>query len=134
LKFGIIFPTHASSNTTLIPIALHPKSDGYFSFFLKDYEPDQDLEFSFYSFKLTFQGMPHLLTNGISGMVFEHLRNYYHPEDSTSGFPQLFQLCFHIAYNHIPPQIAHVLGLVRLLAMTNPLNGVHPIVVGETLY
>jgi hypothetical protein len=49
----------------------------------------------------------------------------------TSGFPQLFQLCFHIAQGHIPFQIAHVIGIAHLLAMTKPLGGVHPIVVGE---
>jgi hypothetical protein len=51
-----------------------------------------------------------------------------------SGFLQLFQLCFHIAQGHIPPQIAHVFGVVRLLVRTKPSGGVHPIAMGETLY
>jgi hypothetical protein len=75
--------------------------------------------------------MPHLLTSGLYGMVLEHLQDYFHPEDSTNGFFQLFQLCFHITHGHIPPQIAHVLGACSFLAMTKPSNGVHPIVVGE---
>jgi hypothetical protein len=78
--------------------------------------------------------MLHLLTNGPFGMVFEHLRDCFHLEDSTSEFPQLFQLCFHIAQGHIPPQIAWVLGLARLLAMTKPLGGINLIAMGETLY
>ncbi len=53
--------THTSSNTTLAFIALHLKSNGYIPLFLEDY----DLECSFDSFKLTFQCMPHLLTNGL---------------------------------------------------------------------
>jgi hypothetical protein len=78
--------------------------------------------------------MLHLLTNGPFGMVFEHLRDYFHLEDLASEFPQLFQICFHIARGHIPPQIARIFGVVCLLTMTKPLGGVCPIVVGETLY
>jgi hypothetical protein len=66
-------------------------------------------------------------------MVFEHLWNYFHPEDSTNGFPQLFQLCCHLAQGHIPPQIACVLGMAYLLAMTKLLGGIHPITMGKTL-
>jgi hypothetical protein len=67
-------------------------------------------------------------------MVFEHLQDYVHFEDSTSGFLQSFQLCFHIAQGHIPTQIAHVLGMTCLLTMTKLSNGVRPIAVKETLY
>jgi hypothetical protein len=79
-----------SVNTTLALTTLHPELDGYFSFFFKGYEPNQDLELSSNSLKLAFQCMLHLSTNGPSGMVFEHFRNCFHLEDSVSGFPQLF--------------------------------------------
>jgi hypothetical protein len=46
--------------------------------------------------------MPHLLTNGPFGMVLEHFQDFFHLEDSTSGFPQLFQLFSHIVKGHIP--------------------------------
>jgi hypothetical protein len=62
-----------SFNTTLTLTTLHCKSNGYFFLFLKDYKLDQDLELSFNSFKLMFQHMSHLLTNGPFGMVFEQL-------------------------------------------------------------
>jgi hypothetical protein len=78
--------------------------------------------------------MPHLSINGPSRIVFEHFRDCFHPKDLTSGFPQLFQLCFHIVKGHIPLQIAHVLGAIHLLSMTEPSNGVHPIIMGKTLY
>jgi hypothetical protein len=51
-----------------------------------------------------------------------------------NAFPQLFQLCFHIAQGHIPCRIAHILGVVYLFAMTKPLSEVRPITVEETLY
>jgi hypothetical protein len=50
------------------------------------------------------------------------------------NFFQLFQFCSHITHDHIPSQIAHVLGVARFLAMTKPSNGIHPITVGEALY
>jgi hypothetical protein len=73
--------------------------------------------------------MPHLLTSNPSRMVFECLRDCFQLEDSISGFPQLFQLCFHITQGHIPPQIAHVLKATRLLTMTKPSSEVCPIAV-----
>jgi len=76
----------------------------------------------------------HLSASGPFGMVFEYLWDYFHPKDSTSGLFQLFQLCFHIAQGHIPPQNAHVFRAACLLAMTKPSSGVHPIAVEETLY
>jgi hypothetical protein len=85
-------PAPISSNTTSALTALHLDSDGYFLFFLKDYELNQYLEFSFDSFKLAFQHMSHLLASGFSRMVFEYLCDCFHPKDSTNGFPQLFQL------------------------------------------
>jgi hypothetical protein len=103
-------------------------------FFLENYELDQDFELFFDFLKLTFQSMPHLSVIGLFRMVFEHLQRCFHPEDSMSEFPQLFQLCFHIAKGHIAPQIAHVLSTVCLLTMNKPLGGICPIIVGETLY
>jgi hypothetical protein len=77
-------PTSFDNTSTFI--TLHLESNGYFSLFLKDYEPDQDLEFSHDSFKLAFQCMPHLLASGLFGMVFEHLQDCFHPKKSMIGF------------------------------------------------
>jgi hypothetical protein len=74
--------------------------------------------------------MPHLLANGPSTRVFEHLWDCFHPKDSVNVFPQLFQLCFHITHGHTPPQIAHVLEVARFLAMTKFSSGVRPIAIG----
>jgi hypothetical protein len=75
-----------------------------------------------------------MFTSGFYGMVFEHLQNCFHPKDSTNGFPQFFQLCYHIVKGHNPPRIAHVLGATYFLTMTKPSRGVCPIAMGETLY
>ncbi len=85
-------------------------------------------------FPLLYQRMPHLSTNAPSRMVFEHLQDCFHPQNSTSGFLQLFQICFHIFKGLIPLQIARVLGTAHLLAITKLSSKVHPIVVGEVMY
>jgi hypothetical protein len=91
-----------SFDATLAFIILHLKSNIFFLFILEDYEPNQDIELSSYYFKLTFQHMPNLFASGPFGMVIKHLENYFHLENSISGFPQFFQLCFHIGQSHIP--------------------------------
>jgi len=63
-----------SFDTTSTFTTLHLNLDNYFPFFLKDLESNQDLEIFSNSFKLAFQHMLHLSTNGLFGMVFEHLR------------------------------------------------------------
>jgi hypothetical protein len=78
--------------------------------------------------------MSHLSASGIFGMVFEHLRDCFHPEDSTSGFLQLFKLCSHIVKSQIPLQIASVLCTAHLLTMTKPSGKVCPIIVGQAMY
>jgi hypothetical protein len=75
-----------SSNTTPTFIALHPKLDGYFPFFLEDYKLDQDLKFLLNLFKLVFQCMLHLLASSHFGMVFEHFQDCFHPKNLMSGF------------------------------------------------
>jgi hypothetical protein len=64
------------------------------------------------------------MASGPSRMVFEYLQIYFHLEDSTNGFPQLFKLCSHITQGHIPLQITFVLGITCLLIMTKHVGGV----------
>jgi hypothetical protein len=78
--------------------------------------------------------MPHLFISSRFGMVFEHFLDCFRPKEFVSGFSQLFQLYSHITQGHIPCRIAHILGVVHIFTMTKPLGGVHPIIVGETLY
>jgi hypothetical protein len=78
--------------------------------------------------------MPIVFVNGLSGMVFEHLQDCFHPKDSVISFSQLFQFCSHITQGHIPYRIAHILGAPHLLAMTKFLGGVRLLIVRETLY
>jgi len=77
-------PTSFDTTSTLI--TLHLESNGYFPLFLKNYELNQDLEFSFDYFKLVFQCMPHLSPSGPSRVVFEHLRDCFHLKNSMIGF------------------------------------------------
>ncbi len=125
-------PTSFDTTSTLT--ILHFELHCHFSLFLEDYELDQDLELFSDSFKLTFQPMSHLSTSGPFGMIFEHLRDCFHPKNSVVGFFQWFHFYFHIAHDHISLRITHVFGVACLLAMTKLSGGVCPIVVGKTLY
>jgi hypothetical protein len=78
--------------------------------------------------------MLQLFVNGLFGMVFGHLWDFFHPKDFANGFSQLFQLYFHITQGHISCWITHVFGVARIIAMTKLVNGVCPIVLGETLH
>jgi hypothetical protein len=65
-----------------------------FSYFLKDYEPNQDFKVSSDYFKLAFKCMLHLFANGIFGMVFEFFQDYFLPKDFASGFHNFFNFLF----------------------------------------
>jgi len=64
------------------------------------------------------------ITNGPSGMVFEHLQDYFDPKDSTNGFIQLHQLCSHVAINCIPGFVVQILGVNKLLVLTKSFGGI----------
>ncbi|KAL2644378.1 hypothetical protein R1flu_011965 [Riccia fluitans] len=77
---------------------------------------------------------PRLSSGGPLGMVFELFRDCFTPEDPTSGFNLLFELCTHIAQGRVSSSMAYLLGASCLLALEKPSSGVRPIVVGEVLY
>ncbi len=97
-------------------------------------QPNSDLEFSLDSFRSIFIRSLHLLACDFLSMLFEHLKNLFDLEDSTSGFPQLFQVCSHVVIGHILRPIAQVFGVARLLALAKPFGSIQLIIVGEILY
>jgi len=55
-------------------LALHSlNTNSFYLDSLLNFQPNLDLEFSMDSFRSTFLGMSHLLVDGPSNMVFEHL-------------------------------------------------------------
>jgi hypothetical protein len=69
-----------SFDTTLIIFALHHESNGFFPFFLKDYELYQDLSFHLIFSSYHSNTCRIYLQMALYGMVFEHLRNCFHLE------------------------------------------------------
>ncbi len=57
---------------------------------------------------------PRLSFDGLLGMEYERLRNYFVPYDSKSGFDLYFKVHGHIAQDHIPPLISHFLFALDL--------------------
>jgi len=120
---------------TLAPFSHTPMSSNttYFSFFLEDYELDQNFELSFDSFKWTFQCMPHLSTSGPFGWFLNVFRIIF-IKRFNEWILLIISSLSHIAQGHIPAQIACDFKVVCLLNMTKPSSGICPIVMGETLY
>ncbi|KAL2634304.1 hypothetical protein R1flu_005783 [Riccia fluitans] len=85
-------------------------------------------------FSMALARSPHLSSGGPLGMVFELLRDCFTPQDPTSGFDLLFDLCTHIAQGRVFPSTAYLLGASRLLALEKPSGSVRPIVMEEVLH
>jgi hypothetical protein len=58
-------------------------------------------------------------------MVFEHLRDLFYLDDSTSDFPQVRS---HVVIGHILGPIAQVFGVAKLLALTKPSRSIQLII------
>jgi len=121
-------------DTTLIFTILHLESNGFFHFFYKTMNQTRTLNFHLIISTMHSNTCCIYLQAIFLGRFFKYLQNYFHLKDLMSGFPLLFQLCFHIAQGHIPCQITHVFGVVHFLAMTKPLGAICSIAMGEMLY
>jgi len=72
--------------------------------------------------------MSHLFARRPSGVVFEHLQDAF---DLKRFFQQLN---FYVAMGRFPRPIAHILGVVRFLALGKPSSSIRLIVVGKVFY
>ncbi|KAL2635507.1 hypothetical protein R1flu_006986 [Riccia fluitans] len=102
---------------------LHPSALQDLPPFVDDYHPDSDLLLDWDIFITALAKSPRLSSGGPSAMVFELLQDCFTPEDLTSGFDLLFQLCSHIACGHLSSPVARILGVSRLLALEKDSGG-----------
>jgi hypothetical protein len=77
---------------------------------------------------------PHLFSNGLFGMVYEHMSKCFIPEDSSSRFLELSKVAIAIAHGDISRLVALVLRASRLLAITKKLKSLCPTVVGKMFF
>jgi hypothetical protein len=82
-------------------------------------------------FAQTLTITPHLFSNGLFGMVYEHLLKCFIPEDPSSQFSEFFQATTTVARGDILRSMALMLKVNRLLAMAKDINGLLFIIVGE---
>jgi hypothetical protein len=52
---------------------------------------------------------PHFSFDGPLGMVYEFLQDCFVLNDYANGFDIFFEICGHIAHNHVPQSISHLL-------------------------
>jgi hypothetical protein len=74
---------------------------------------------------------PHLSSNGLSGMVYEHFSKCFIVKDPSSGLLKLFQIIIVIHCWDILRSVALMLGVSKLLAMAKDTGGLRPIAMGE---
>lgn len=70
-------------------------------------------------------------SRSIFGMIYEHLRDCFSPEDPSSRFFELYRVVEHVAQGRIPVRIARALGASRLLAIAKDTDEIRPIAIGE---
>jgi len=74
---------------------------------------------------------PHLSSNGVFGMVYEHLLGCFILKDPSLGFSELFQIVAIVAHGDIFRLVALMLGANKLFVMAKDFGGFRPIVVGK---
>jgi hypothetical protein len=88
---------------------LHPLAEVDFPPFVDDFHPEMKVILDNEAFISSLVHSPRLSSNGLLGMVYELLQDYFVPYDSISGFNLFFEECGHIVQGHVPPLISHLL-------------------------
>jgi len=115
----------ALSATTILALRhLHPLAKVNFPPFVNDFHPKMDLVLDKKAFIFIVACFPCLSYDGLSNMVYELLQDCFVPNDSTSGFHLLFEICRHIACGHVPPSVSSLLVASQLLALEKQVGGI----------
>jgi len=102
--------------------------------FVNDFHPKMDLILDRKTFICILTHFPHLSSNNPSGMVYELLRDYFVPNDSTNGFDLFLKICKHITCGHVPSLISHLLITSWLITLEKQIENIQPITIGEVIY
>jgi hypothetical protein len=78
----------------------------------------------FQAFIFALTCSPCLLSSGLSGLVYEILRDCFVLDDFVNGFEFFFEICGYIVHNYIPPSISCMLVASQLLALKKQTKGV----------
>ncbi len=82
-------------NTTLALIVLHIESNGFFPFFVKNYESNRNLKFLYDSFKLVFQHISHLFASDLLlGLFLNTFKNVF--------TQKILNINLHNRFNFVP--------------------------------
>jgi hypothetical protein len=103
---------------------LHPLVEVNLPPFVSDFHPKMDLVLDKKAFIFIVACFPCLSFNGLLNMVYELLQDCFVPNDSTTGFHLLFEICKHIACGHVPPLVSSLLVALQLLALEKQVGGI----------
>lgn len=77
---------------------------------------------------------PHLFSNGMFRMVYEHIFGCFKPKNPSSWFLKLSQVVTIVAHGDIPRSVALMLGANKLFAMVKDIRGFCPIIIDEAFF
>ncbi len=69
-----------------------------------------------------------------SGMVYEFLRYYFVFDNYVNDFDLFFEICEHIAHDHVLPLVSCLFVTSRLLTLKKQIKSIRPIAIGEVIY
>jgi hypothetical protein len=127
-------PRAPSNETIKVLHLLHPLVEVDLPLFVDDFHLEIEVTLDRETFVSDLVRSLHLFSIGLSSMVYELLRDYFVPNDFTSGFDLFFEVCGHIAQGHGPPLISCFLSTSPLLALEKQSESIHPITINEVTY
>jgi hypothetical protein len=93
----------------------HPLAEVDFPPFIDDFHFDTKVILKWQTFISTLVCSPHFFFNGLLGMVYELLQNYFVLNDLMNGFNLFFKVCGRIVRSHFPPLTSHLLFFILIL-------------------
>jgi len=124
-------PTIPSEDIIIAMRQLHPPPSNFVPPPIFNYWPKHIFVLDRTLFAQTLTSTPHLSSDGLFEMVYEHFTKCFIPKDPSSRFSKLFQDVAIVVYGDIPRLMALMLRANRLLTMAKDIGGLHIIVIGK---
>jgi hypothetical protein len=106
-----------SNETTRVLRLFHPLAKVDLSLFINDFHLNMKVILGQEAFVYVLVCSPRFSYNGPLHMLYELLWDCFVPNDFVNGFKLSFEICEHIAWNHVPPLILCLHPTFRLLTL-----------------
>jgi hypothetical protein len=83
----------------------HPLAEVDLPFVINNFHPNTNIFLDKEAFIFALAHSPHFSFGDPLSIVYEFLRNYFFPNDSTNGFDIFLKICKHIIHDHVLPLV-----------------------------